>query len=197
MLSEALKEKLQYFNEQKFQINDTEVILVEKSQQGKVNLRCILDTETLIFHNPEENVLSYLDNQKKYATAGPDKFLFQLKENGDWILHIMEFKKSINLSTLKKSKIQFIMGIYNARAIAGFLNISISKICIYSVYRNDSFSLIEMRNANINSKDLEIIKNWKNGKCILSVDLKEQEFVHVKIKLDEQGNGICTLSNLV
>ncbi len=37
-----------------------------------------------------------------------------------WILHIMEFKKSITTSSIKKSKIQLIMGIYNARAIAGF-----------------------------------------------------------------------------
>lgn len=194
MLSQALDDKLKYFNEKKFEISDNEVLLVEKETQGKVHLKCKLDKETLVFHAPADNVLAYLDEQKKYATAGPDKFLFQLDSSGKWILHIMEFKKTINISTLKKSKIQFVMGIYNARAIAGFLNISISKIFLYSAYRSDSCSLIEMRSANINADDLKILRNWKNGKCVLVVDLEEKEFCHKKIPLDREGNGECALS---
>lgn len=194
MLSENLKDKLQYFNPQKFQIEEKEVLLKEKSKQGMVNLTCKLDRETLIFQSPEENVLPYLDPNKKYATTSPDKFLFQLDENGNWILHIMEFKKSVNTSSLKKSKIQFVMGIYNARAIAGFLGIEIRKIYVYSAYRNDKCSMIEMRYANINSEDLKILRDWQNGMCKLVVDLKEQEFMHTKIHLEENGSGTCKLN---
>lgn len=194
MLSENLKEKLEYFNEQKFQIEDKEVLLREKSKGGMVDLTCKLERETLIFQSPEKNVLPYLDNKKKHATASPDKFLFQLDTEGNWVLHIMEFKKSINTASLKKSKIQFVMGIYNARAIAGFLGITIDKIYMYSAYRNDKCSLIELRNANINSKDLEVLRDWKLGRCKLVVDCKQQEFVHTKIRLEENGKGVCKLN---
>ena len=50
----------------------------------------------------------------------PDKFLFELDLDDKWILHVMEFKKTINTSTIAKSKRQFVMGIYNARALAAF-----------------------------------------------------------------------------
>lgn len=200
MLPEDVLDKLQYFNCDKYEVSDNEVTLVESKKSGKAVLRCILNKDTLILHKPEENTLTYLDESKKGAKAGPDEFLFELDQDGEWILHIVEFKKSITTDSVKKSKIQFVMGIYNARAIAAFLNMKIKSIIVYSAYRNDKIRLIsedvliQMRYANSDSNNLKIIKEWKKGKCTLEVDLKELKFEHKQIKLDNEGNGEYILS---
>ena len=162
MLSEILEDKLQYFDLKKYRIEDTNVLLEEREEQGKVSLMCTLDKETLIFPDPEKNVLPYL-NEKKGSRSCPDKFLFQMDENGDWILHVMEFKKSINTDSLKTSKHQMVMGIYNARAIAGYLNIPIKQVYVYSAYRKDTLTkdnLAILRSANINPEDLRVMIDW-------------------------------------
>lgn len=199
MLPKDVIDKLQYFNQDKYEICDDKVLLEETKASGRVVLTCVLNTDTLIFHKGEDNTLPYLDGSKRTATACADEFLFELDTDGNWILHIMEFKKTMTTATMKKSKIQIIMGIYNARAIAGFLNMQIKKIHIYSAYRKDSITaieddaLIQMRNANSDSEDLKIIREWKKGKCTLLLDLKSVPFEHEKIQLDDNGYGTCSL----
>lgn len=112
MLPKAVLDKIQYFNKQKYDLKNDEIVLEEKSNSGKAVLKCILSKDTVILHDPEKNTLPYLDEHIPNASKCADKFLFELDNDGKWIVHIMEFKKTINLSSLKKSKIQFIMGIY-------------------------------------------------------------------------------------
>lgn len=199
MLPEAVLEKLEYFDDEKYTLKNDEIILKEKADNGRVLLKCILNKDTLILQKPENNTLPYLDGAKKNVTACADKFLFEQDSDGKWILHIMEFKKIIKIETLKKYKIQFVMGIYNARAIAGFLNIPIKEIYIYSAYRDDRIesmqdeSLISMRQANLNPKDVKVINDWKKGRCCLKLDLEEKTYEHRKIQLDQAGNGTCVL----
>jgi len=198
MLPGDVREKLRYLDDKKYEMSNAEVLLIEKEKAGSVILKCKLKNDTLIFHNPDKNPLPYLGNRNN-ARSCPDEFLFELDDDDTWILHIMEFKKTINTSSMKKSKIQFIMGIYNARAIAGFMNIKIKKIYIYSAYRNDNIetisptTLIEMRNANSSKEDLELIKEWKNKEWKLNIDLQTIVFEHEKIQLDKNGEGTCTL----
>ena len=37
-------------------------------------------------------------------------FLFELDTDDKWILHVMEFKRTIDTSSISKSKRQFVMG---------------------------------------------------------------------------------------
>lgn len=199
MLPASIQEKLVFFNKEKYIIDDTVVELKEKSKAGKACLTCKLNKETLIFMDPEKNTLPYLDESIKSAKACADKFLFELDTDEKWILHVIEFKKTINTDSINKSKRQFVMGIYNARALAGFLNMQLKEIHIYSAYRNDRIdsiqddSLIQMRSANIDPETLRIIWEWKKGKCTLNLDSEETTFVHEKIQLDQDGNGKCVL----
>lgn len=164
MLPASIQEKLVFFNKEKYIIDDTVVELKEKSKAGKACLTCKLNKETLIFMDPEKNTLPYLDESIKSAKACADKFLFELDTDEKWILHVIEFKKTINTDSINKSKRQFVMGIYNARALAGFLNMQLKEIHIYSAYRNDRIdsiqddSLIQMRSANIDPEALRIIR---------------------------------------
>lgn len=196
MLPENVVDKLKYFNRAKYLVENGQVELTEKKKEGKVHLVCTLKNCTLIFTDPEKNTLSYLDENIKYAKSCPDKFLFELDSDDKWILHVMEFKKTINTSTIAKSKKQFVMGIYNARALAAFLNIEIKEIRIYSAYRKDEIeekSLIQMRSANCDPDVLCIMKEWNDGICSLNVDLNKIKFVHNKIKLNQDGNGAYEL----
>ncbi len=196
MIPDVVMDKLYYFDEAKFELQDKEVILYEKDKGGRVELKCTLHRDTMIFNSPAENTLPYLDGTKKGATKCPDDFLFELLEDGTWALHIMEYKKTISTSSIKKSKMQFIMGIYNARAIAGFLNIPITKIYIYSAYRSDKLSerdLIDLRSTISNQEDIAVIVDWKNNRCKLELDLKKYVFQHNKIILDQDGVGTCEL----
>lgn len=200
MLPYDVEEKIGYFDSDKYKVSNSEVVLKEKQKAGQVVLKCILKNETIIFPSPDKVVMPYLDNVKKGARACPDSFLFELMQDGTWILHIMEYKKSISTDSIDKSKIQFTMGIYNARAIAGFLNIKIKKIYVYSAYRKDTIgtpqALIMLRSANLSQKDRAIVNDWKKERCTLKVDMEEKQFRHVKIQLDENGNGTCELENV-
>ncbi|MBQ8232345.1 MAG: hypothetical protein IJZ34_10535 [Lachnospiraceae bacterium] len=197
MLSAHIDEKLKMFSDEKYKLagKDTTVQIKEKNESGRVVLQCSVENDTLIFDTPEKNTLTYLDGEKRGAKACADAFIFTQTESTDICkLHIIEFKKSINTSTLDKTKWQLIMGFYNARALAGFLGISIKETCFYSGYRIDEIteekqaSLIQLRASNC-EEAIHKMKDWKEGKCRLKIDGEERCYPHEKIKLDENGYG--------
>lgn len=153
--------------------------------------------ELLIFPSPENHVLPYLDGQTKGATACADKFLFKFEqESGIWDLHIMEFKKTIDISAVGKSQRQFTMGIYNARAIAGFLGMQIGNIYLYSGFRNNRLtgeqSMIALRAGNSRGPH-KMIRQWENDRYELCIDGETKVFRHQKIHLDASGGGIISI----
>lgn len=195
MFPVQIEEKLQMFREGTYVIlkEREQTDLKEKKQGGEVNLTYTAQGNTLILLSPENYVLSYLDGQKKGATACADIFLFKLLcESGKWELHIIEFKKTVNLDTVGKSRWQFTMGIYNARAVAAFLGIEIQNICLYSGFRNDKVEdnsrLINLRVRN-NTEAIQKINQWNREECKLNIDGKEIVLPHKKICLDQSGNG--------
>lgn len=199
MISAHIEEKLWMFRKETYEIlrEKEHTELKEKKQDGKVNLICMAQNELLIFPSPEEHVLPYLDGQKKGTNACADKFLFKLdQESETWDLHIMEFKKTIDTSAIGKSQWQFTMGIYNARAIAGFLGLEVRHIYLYSGFRHDKLtgnqSLIALRASN-NRDVVKKIQQWKEDKYVLRVDGGSRVFPHQKIQLDSEGNGSISI----
>lgn len=108
--------------------------------------------------------------------------------------HIFEFKKTVNLNAIRKSRWQFTMGIYNARAVAAFLGIEIQNICLYSGYRNDKLTvqdnsqLISLRASN-STEAIKKIRQWEKEECELNIDGKNIVLPHKKICLDQAGSG--------
>lgn len=199
MIPVHIEEKLRMFREETYEIlkDKEQTQLKEKNQDGKVNLICTAQGELLIFSSPEKHVMSYLDGQKKGAAVCADKFLFKLdKESGAWDLHIMEFKKTIDTSVISKSQWQFTMGIYNARAIAGFLGIEMRDVYLYSGFRNDKLTanqtLIALRASN-NRDAVKKLQQWKDNEYELWVDGVNRAFPHQKIQLDNEGNGSISI----
>ena len=202
MFTQHVEEKLRMFSDKKYQVlaKNTTSEIKEKSESGKVVLRCTVENDALVFDTPEQNVLPYLDGDKKGARACADTFVFSQAEGEDSCnLHIMEFKKTINTSSLDKAKWQLTMGLYNARALAGFLGIHIRDVFFYSAYRRDEITdmeestLIQIRASN-NREAIQKMNDWKIGKCRIEIDGEIRCFSQKKIKLDEKGNGAVCLN---
>lgn len=197
MLPVHIKKKLELFRDEEYTLlqKNEETYLEEKSEEGRAELQCKVKNNAIVIKRPEKNVLPYLDSQKKGARQCADVFIFIFNENSqDWELHIIEFKKTINMTTLGKSKAQLRFGIYNARALAAFLGFEILKVVLYSGYQNDNISsiedatLIQLRMGN-NAENVRKISEWKKGICTLNVDEENVKYEHKKIKLDKSGHG--------
>lgn len=196
MLPVHIDEKLQLFDNTKYKFLNSfeEIQLVEKSKSGKVNLQCKVNKDSLIILSPEKNVLPYL-NSESGSRCCADIFIYsKSEEENEWDLHIIEFKKTINTTSISKSKWQFTMGIYNARAISAFVGFNIRDIYLYSGFRTDAIttidphSLIYLRASN-NPDALKLIREWKKGYCDLDVDHNKMRYKYSKIKLDNNGDG--------
>lgn len=198
MIEKHIEEKLGLFNQEKYKIvrAGESIVLKEKSQSGKVVLNCTVKSDAIIITTPEKNVLRYLDESIKGATSCADIFIFRKNEEDSWELHIIEFKKTIDTSTVAKSKNQLTMGIYNARAIAAFLGFEIRKIFLYSGFRKDSIKDLNataLSAIRANVANYNIVKLWKSDKWKLMIDDEEKELEHSKIQLDATGAGSCVI----
>lgn len=188
-----VEKKLQMFQKEKYAVlNENEQKeLEEKSESGRVKLTFTVLGETLILLSPEHNVLPWLDGKQKGATSCADIFVYRWEENREvWDLHVIEFKKTINTGSLGKSKWQFTMGIYNARAVAAFLGMELENIYLYSGYRKDNLSsmqnesLIALRASN-NRDKLKEIKQWNNDVCELELDGTNRMLPHQNIQIQK------------
>ena len=195
----CIEEKLKLFAPYKYCLVNAgdSVRLNEKSKDGKASIECTCQEETLVFPTPERNVLPYLDETIKGARACADKFLFTANEDG-WDLHVIELKTTIGTDTFAKSKNQFRMGIYNGRALAGFMGMKLKEIHLHSAFRSDRIHSISPGNlaamrAQNNWEIQKIIEEWNADQCTLSVDLEERTYTLGKIKLDELGQGEIVL----
>lgn len=197
MLPVHIIEKLNLFRDKEYTLleKNGETYLQEKSKDGEVVLKCMVSGEALVLKEPEKNVLAYLDTAKKGARQCADIFVYVFDEKKEiWNLHINEFKRTIKTATIKKTKEQLKMGIYNARAVSAFLGFHIDNIILYSGYRIDSITsmeeepLIQLRAGN-NTETVKKINEWKKGICTLNIDKKDIRYIHKKIKLDENGCG--------
>lgn len=192
-----IEEKLQMFRKEKYAVlgEREQQELEEKSKSGKARLTFTALGETLILLSPEHNVLPYLDGEQKGTTSCADIFLYRWdKGSGIWDLHMIEFKKTIHTTSLGKSKWQFVMGIYNARAVAAFLGMELRNIYIYSGYRKDTLSSMEHASlialhASNNHKVLREIKQWNQGECELELDGERKILPHRKVPLGQDGTG--------
>ncbi|SES62069.1 hypothetical protein [[Clostridium] polysaccharolyticum] len=205
MLPVHIKEKLKdFFLEGEFAMIEAngQITLREKSQEGKAELVCTLEEESIVFFGPERKVLPYLDTQKSGAASCADAFVFKKQKTGDkFDLHMFEFKKTVNTAHYSKAKHQFKMGIYNARAIAGFLGMDLGEIYLYIGFRNEDMfpsknsSLIALR-ANNNRQGTDKIEEWKTGECLLEIDGKKKKFLFKKVCLDNNGYGNIKVNSL-
>lgn len=155
-------------NKYAFVSADGNITLVETKTNGWANLKCIFSKDSIVFYSPDKNVMPYLRAEKKYGCKScPDAFIYQKENDANiWSLHIIEFKRTIDLTKLNKSKQQFKMGIYNARAIAALLGFTLETIIVYSAYRNDkTVNKADTIGPRAMMHNTESIIDWNNDIC--------------------------------
>lgn len=170
--------------EKKVTISEDRVVLKETNYSGLANLDCVLNGYSIVFHNSDKNVLGYLKDEKC-----ADAIIFQKRQN-KWYLNIVEFKKTINVNSLRHSMQQFKGAVINSLAAAGILDIhEFDDICFYSAYREDKIS--EQRNENPvlfkYPDNIRLVKQWDGS--FISFDFLDKVSSYKKIPLDENGNG--------
>lgn len=200
MIPEFVKENLQLFDKTKYEEIEEEgqCCFSEKSKDGEATLICQLKKDAIAIKEPDKNVLTYLSTERGVRSC-PDGFLFVRDKKEKWTLYIIEFKRTLNISTYSKSKWQFKMGIHNARAIGAFLGIQIQEIVLCSSYREETISGLHKKvdlstlRASNSVSSMRKQEEWKSGQCELEVDKRKQKYVYKKIKLNKDGSGSILL----
>lgn len=200
MIPEYIRERIKLFHHDKYSLQeaDSMIVLEEKKKEGRAVIQCCCDRDFLVLPTPEKNVLPYLDGTVKGRTKCADVFIFVYEEDG-WELHVMEWKRTVNTSTFAEGKEQFRLGIWNARAVAAFLDITIKRTYLYVGFRTDAISTIPSMNmiamrASNNIKAIRIIEEWKKGIIPLHTDSTIINYPLEKIELDENGLGELKLA---
>lgn len=178
------------------EISGNEVHLTEVGQ-GVADLQVSLTSSGILFRKVDEHKLPYL----KIKTCA-DYVLFENKDE-DWFVHIFELKRTVKAKEWIHIKKQFSGALQNAYALAGVLGIEIdlTKVRIYTVYRNDKLNdasnPVKLR-YGINTKgdstgSLEQ-KEWNSD--TVEIDFTEKVILeHCKVQLDiETGAGQCRLA---
>lgn len=192
MLPIHIEKNLEMLDPEKYFVThaDNTVTLVETKTDGWASLKCTVSKNSIVLLYPDKNIIPYLRTEKEFGCRScPDAFIYQNEDGTDiWNLHIVEFKKTLDTTKLHKSKHQFRMGIYNARAIAALLGLTLGTITVYSAYRNDKnkTNIIEPHAALYYSKT---ISEWHKNVCTLTIDEISKKYPHVKIQLDQNGFG--------
>ena len=201
MLPKCIIEIYKYVDSSKCIILDAGAtdILIENKKEGKAELTIDVTDDTIIVKKPEKNIFPYIGDGKGYKRCC-DNFMFTFEKEGsnDCLLHILEFKKTVNVNIICNDIIpQFKMGILNAKAIAGFLNINITNLnsiksyVAYRTFNNPPIS-IAMRAAN-NSLTAKCVQAWENNKLPLEMPWGTIECNNTKVTLDDEGYGRLTI----
>lgn len=185
MIKVGFEERLQLLNlDDTVRATDRIVILTETQKLGKARLICHLNHFNICFLNADKQTFRWLRTLKC-----ADAILFEQRENR-WILKIVEFKKCMTVESVKKSLEQFEGALYNAIAIAGFLQIEdFEEVRLYSAFRFDKMNenpLLRKRREN-----QKAIRQWERGK--VKLPFIDDTVPYKRIILDENGDGEVTL----
>lgn len=197
MLEEELQERLELLDSNLVLVSEKEFHLKEKKSEGIAELTLELHNFCILFSELEKKKLGYFKN-KKCAD-----FLMFERNQGSWIVHIFELKRSVGESEWKKMKEQFKGALQNALAVAGILGIDIelNNVSFYSAYRNDKLNDYanpgKMRYQMYRHKTKLLpqdCRDW-NEESIAFEFLGTREFMHKKIQLElETGKGVYAVS---
>lgn len=195
MVEFNLEERLAFFDKNLFDVSSEQVCLEETQKEGRSRLICNLNTCSIAFKNADKSKLNYISH-KKCA----DNIVFQRVDENNWVVKIIEFKRSVGIDEWKKVKQQFKGAILNSMAIGGFLGIhNISEIVLYTAFRRDKLSEQQLKNTHdpillklpLGRDNKANFADWNSEEIM--IDLKDNKFKHIKIQLDIDGNGEVTL----
>lgn len=181
-----------------FELHTGTVEVTETADEGRAQITCRLPSEAICIRWKIEKIpFNFLQNADRAA----DGALLVQMADGRFEAHVMECKKTINLKSWDKAKIQLRWSLARVRALAGVLGVPIDRTCCYTAYREETFS-----------KDPGLTKLWLGTGTSddpLSQEFREQfdwpddevdlghypsRWPHRKVQLDTEGKGAIDLS---
>lgn len=150
------------------------------------------------------NKLTHLKNflQRKRCADG---VIWEQREADQWILHVVELKRSVNVSVWEHIKSQFAVAYRLCRMVAASLDIEFEQVLFYTALVNDNVSSNSDDTADIDpiieTPELDMPDDmplpwdeWKSGRCRIgdngwSNNYTDREYIHNKICLTETING--------
>jgi len=197
MFDEEIKKKISFLKIDKdcIEQSDKMIELKETQKQGEVNLNLEVNNPCIAFKKLDDNIFQYLK-----CGECADDIIFEKSDN-TWILHIIEFKRTVKSDEWIKVKSQFKGAFLNAIVIAGYLGIKINmdNIKLYTGFRNDKIlkqrlaSPAELKGQIGKSLRCNDTEDWESGQVLLSV-FNTIVCIHTKIQLDvDTGQGKFTI----
>ena len=189
MIDDDFETRKSFLNKTLFVESDTEFELQEKIQEGRANLTCTLAHYSIAFSNVDDHKLPYIKHRKC-----ADALVFTKLDNDNWSLKVIEFKRTISISSWERSKEQFKGAILNSLAISGFLGIrKFVTIEVYSAFREDKLTVKDTDNPvllkqYVGMPPQEKFEDWKND--YVRIDFINQKLPLKKINLDHDGKGL-------
>lgn len=167
--------------------NDDPLIIEEKENDGKAEVTCYMKNDAFQF-NLEAMSLSPILKNSKCA----DGAIFELINDKECLLHIIECKKKVNTKKWEKIKLQFEGAILRARAILGVLEnpVRIKSVKLYTAYREDDVAIEKSATPTLlktgvapESQEIDEVQertDWGNQ----LIKILDNEYEHKQIQLD-------------
>ena len=186
------------------------VVVSEKGQSMLLNI--VLSGEAWCVKNMDNKFESLKNNLRKRKCA--DTAIWMPTDSGQWVLHIIEMKKTVTRSCNDTSwdhiKRQFVGAYRICRMVAAALDIEIEQVVFYTAFNNDDdISLRVIDSSDVDDTEDPVamrvdpdmpddmpspMVEWASGKCSLgdngwADNYTEKRHTHIRIKMTELPNG--------
>jgi hypothetical protein len=170
MLPDEVEVRLREIGSSFFERSDvpnSKFTLEEKEPEGKAKVYLYLSNDSIFFNQADNMRFNWIKEQKC-----ADHIVFE-HCGESYILHIFELKTTIKIQEWLHIQKQFKGACLRALAIAGFLNIKISDVIVYSCYREERISGIQKpivyRTANIDKNTRNAMSSWNEDSLRLDI----------------------------
>ena len=200
-LSPTLINKLELIKKDLHEVSNKKFTFTEEMKGENIDdvatLVTSLTRDCILIKRIEDNTLGIFDHQ-----SCADFLILEFVDSYNVKLHVFEFKRTVRCNKggwPQHITDQFLGGYINALALAGYLNINIVDIAVYTCYRFDKVSpktdtsflrVAASESAQSNRVDIpEKILNWLNSTPIVIFDKDGESKIatHTKIELDKKS----------
>ena len=173
-------------------------VLKETSDEGYTELSLSIEGESLWLKDFDNHKkCEFLSTDKKFGLKkSSDHIVFQFKD-GEWFLHIFEFKSTVNLKVWHDVKQKFRASYFNCKAIATVLGINIldDHIYAYTTFEKENFGATTTSPAGLKPmlgvRAVKPMDDWNKGKMeSLRLPQEGKVFQHTKIQMTRNANGL-------
>jgi len=190
---------------------------VEVSEnKEKMFLTMTLPRAAWCVKNLDNKFQSLKKSLQKHKCA--DTAIWSITDSGQWVLHIIELKKTVTRSNKNTSwehiKRQFVGAYRTCKMVAAALDIEFEQVIFYTGFISDGDLFLTVASTDTDSTENPSVLlphrgtaddvpppriEWKSGKCRLedygwSDSYTDKAYTHIRVQLTESEDGTYTLT---